>query len=32
LYFEIFRRFKEENVEIPFPQRDVHVYQETPKR
>jgi len=25
--FEIDRRFKEENIIIPFPQRDVHVYQ-----
>ena len=25
LYFEIFRKFKEHNVEIPFPQRDIHI-------
>ncbi len=25
LYFEIFRKFKEHQVEIPFPQRDIHI-------
>lgn len=26
LYYEIFKRFKEEDIKIPFPQRDVHIY------
>ena len=25
LYFDIFRKFKENNIEIPFPQRDLHL-------
>ena len=25
LYFEIFRKFKENEIEIPFPQRDLHI-------
>ena len=25
LYFEIFKKFREINVEIPFPQRDMHL-------
>lgn len=25
LYYEIFAKFKEHNVEIPFPQRDIHI-------
>ncbi len=25
LYFEIFKKFKEHNIEIPYPQRDIHL-------
>ena len=25
VYFEIFKRFRENNIEIPFPQRDIHI-------
>lgn len=25
LYFEIFKKFREDNIEIPFPQRDLHI-------
>jgi small-conductance mechanosensitive channel len=25
IYFEVFKKFKENNIEIPFPQRDIHI-------
>lgn len=28
LYFEIFKKFKEKGIEIPFPQRDIHIKSE----
>lgn len=31
LYFEIFKRFRENGIEIPFPQRDIHIKTEIPK-
>ncbi len=31
LYYEIFAKFKEHNVEIPFPQRDIHLKSEFEK-
>lgn len=31
LYYEIFKRFKEHNIEIPFPQRDLHIRSEIEK-
>ncbi|MEX0811520.1 MAG: mechanosensitive ion channel domain-containing protein [Chitinophagales bacterium] len=31
LYYEIFKKFKEHDIEIPFPQRDVHIKTETEK-
>jgi small-conductance mechanosensitive channel len=29
LYFAIFRKFKEKGIEIPFPQRDVYIKENT---
>ena len=31
LYFEIFKKFKQYNIEIPFPQRDIHIKNEETK-
>lgn len=31
LYFEIFEKFKEKGIEIPFPQRDIHIKSEPTK-
>ena len=31
LYYEIFKKFKEQNIEIPFPQRDIHLKSEFKK-
>jgi small-conductance mechanosensitive channel len=31
LYFEIFEKFKEKGIEIPFPQRDIHIRSEPQK-
>ena len=25
LYYEIFEKFKQQNIEIPYPQRDIHI-------
>ena len=25
IYFEVFEKFKENNIKIPYPQRDVHI-------
>ena len=30
LYFSIFEKFKEKGIEIPFPQRDIHIKSEAP--